>query len=109
MSAKIAAVLSSIETGAISAAGLLSRFRLVVSGNAVSTGAANVVVGLWSHVVGLVHIAAPLVSRAPSLVLHITLAPAGATFSLLAATQQIAFATVANAFHLSPLVVLHWV
>jgi hypothetical protein len=106
---KIATLLSPIAIGTVSAAGLLSRLKLVVSGNAGSTIWANLATELSSRLSGLTHVAAPVGGHAMSLVLHIALAPANTTLSLLATAWRIAFATIADALQLAPIYLGHWI
>lgn len=108
MSAKIAAVLSPIVIGAFSAAGLFSRFSLVVSGSGTSAAVADIATQLPSRLSVLVHFAASGVTPTVSLVLHGAFAPTNAALSFLSATQRFAFATIANAVHLALLYLPHW-
>jgi len=105
---RIAALLSSIVIGTVSATGFLSRLSFVVSRNAASTIAADAATELTSRMSGFVHVAAPIGGHAMSLLLHIALAPANATLSLLAATWRIACAATSDALHPALLYLLHW-
>ena len=107
MMEKIAAVLSPIAIGAVSAAGLLSRVRLVVREDTTAAAARSVATELPARIFAFMHAAAPTGGVAIAILLHAALAPVNVTLSLLEAGFRVGMATIGGVIHLAPLYLLH--
>lgn len=104
---RLAALLSPVAIGTVSAAEVVSRLRLVVSANGAATIAANLALQLVSRFSTLARFAGPIGKRAGLLLLDTALAPLHASLSFLAATYGIVFATLAGLLHLAAHYLLH--
>lgn len=100
---KVAALLSMIVAGTVSAGGFLSTVRL----NDSVASAARLATLLPHRLSSVTHPVAPFGRRAISLVLHIALAPAHFTLSLVAAVFHMAFETLTGVIQLVQLFLSH--